>query len=37
VQVMLMDGAAKFVTDSIDIVTWRALGTPFGYEVVGAF
>ncbi len=37
VQAMLMDGSAKFVSNSIDTVTWQALGTSFGYEVIGAY
>lgn len=35
VQVLLMDGAVRFATDSIDLTTWQALGTPHGNEVVG--
>ena len=37
VHAMLMDGAVRFVTNSIDLQTWRALGTPHGYEVIGEF
>lgn len=33
----LVDGAVRFVSDSIDVATWRALGTPFGYEVISEF
>ena len=37
VQVMLMDGAARFISETIDLQTWQALGTPFGHEVIGEF
>ena len=35
VHVLMMDGAVRFATDSIDVHTWQALGTPHGHEVVG--
>ena len=37
VQVLLCDGAVRFVGDSIDLGTWRALGTIGGSEIVGEF
>ena len=33
VQVVLGDGAVKFISDTININTWRALATPRGAEV----
>lgn len=35
VNLLLGDGAAKFVADSIDLKVWRALATIAGNEVVG--
>ena len=35
VQVLMMDGAVRFATNSIDLQTWQALGTAHGHEVVG--
>jgi prepilin-type N-terminal cleavage/methylation domain-containing protein/prepilin-type processing-associated H-X9-DG protein len=35
--ILLMDGSVRFVVNSIDQVTWRALGTRSGGEVVGSF
>ena len=37
VHVLLGDGAVRFVSDTIDIHTWRALGTIAGSELLGAF
>jgi prepilin-type N-terminal cleavage/methylation domain-containing protein/prepilin-type processing-associated H-X9-DG protein len=37
VQVLFGDGGVRFVTDTILLNTWQALGTPDGGEVVGAF
>ena len=37
VNVLLMDGAVRSVTSSIDQATWRALGTRAGGEVVGNY
>jgi prepilin-type N-terminal cleavage/methylation domain-containing protein/prepilin-type processing-associated H-X9-DG protein len=34
VNVALADGSVRFVPDAIDLVTWRALGTRSGNEVV---
>ena len=36
VNLLLGDGSARFVTDSIDAATWRALGTIAGREAVGS-
>ena len=30
----MADGATRFVTDSIDIATWRALSTTQGAEAI---
>jgi prepilin-type processing-associated H-X9-DG protein len=35
VNLLLCDGSVRFVRDSIRIVTWRALGTKDGGEVIG--
>ena len=37
VNVLLMDGSVRFVSDGIALATWRALGTRVGGEVVGDF
>lgn len=37
VNVLLGDGSIRFVKDSIDITTWRAIGSTNGGEVVGDF
>jgi prepilin-type N-terminal cleavage/methylation domain-containing protein len=37
INAMLMDGSVRFVNNSIDQATWRALGTRNGGEVVGGF
>lgn len=37
VQVTLADGSVRFVSDNIDLTTWRALGTHAGGEVPGEF
>ncbi len=36
-QALLMDGAVRFVSETVDLDTWRALGTPYGNEVLGQF
>jgi prepilin-type N-terminal cleavage/methylation domain-containing protein/prepilin-type processing-associated H-X9-DG protein len=37
VNIMLMDGSVRFVTNSIDQATWQALGTRNGGEAVGPY
>ncbi len=37
VQVGMADGSARFVSENIDVGTWRALGSRAGGEVVGEF
>jgi prepilin-type N-terminal cleavage/methylation domain-containing protein len=37
VHVLLGDGSCRFVTDSIDGTTWRALGTRAGQETIDLF
>ena len=37
VQVMLMDGAVRFASDTIALDNWMALGTAHGSEVLGEF
>jgi hypothetical protein len=37
VQVLLGDGAARSVTDSIDDTIWKALGTSNAGDVVGDY
>ncbi|MCA9153760.1 MAG: DUF1559 domain-containing protein [Planctomycetales bacterium] len=36
-QVGLGDGSVRFVADTVDLTTWRALGTRQGGEVLGSF
>lgn len=36
-QVTLGDGSVRFVADTVDLGTWRALGTKAGREVLGPF
>jgi prepilin-type processing-associated H-X9-DG protein len=36
VQVLLGDGSVRFITNSIDLATWQALGSPAGGEVIGS-
>ncbi|MGI6415225.1 MAG: DUF1559 domain-containing protein [Thermoguttaceae bacterium] len=35
VNVVLMDASVRFASDTINADTWRALGTPFGREIIG--
>lgn len=37
VHVMLCDGSVRFVSDNINLGTWRAIGTRAGKEVVGEY
>ncbi|HWL10609.1 MAG TPA: DUF1559 domain-containing protein [Planctomicrobium sp.] len=37
VHAALVDGSVRFISDSISGLTWRALCTPQGNEIVGAF
>jgi hypothetical protein len=37
VQVLLGDGRVAFVTNTVSLETWQALGSPSGGEVVGDF
>lgn len=37
IQSLLGDGSVRFVSDSIDLGTWRSLGTRGGGEVIGEF
>jgi prepilin-type processing-associated H-X9-DG protein len=36
VNLLFGDGSVRFVKSSVDLVTWRALGTRKGGEVVSA-
>ncbi len=37
VHVMLCDGSVRFVSDNINLATWRAIGTRAGKEVIGEY
>ncbi len=37
VQLTLSDGSSRFVSDNIDLATWRALSTTQGSEIAGEF
>jgi prepilin-type N-terminal cleavage/methylation domain-containing protein/prepilin-type processing-associated H-X9-DG protein len=37
VNILLMDGSARFVTNTISAATWRALGTRAGNDAIGDF
>lgn len=37
VQVAMADGSARFISNTINLLTWRALGTRAGGEVLGEF
>ncbi|MFO1093882.1 MAG: DUF1559 domain-containing protein [Planctomycetaceae bacterium] len=37
VQVLLMDGSCRSVSDNINLATWRSLSTRMGGEIVGEF
>jgi prepilin-type N-terminal cleavage/methylation domain-containing protein len=37
IHILLCDGAVRFISDSIDVKTFKALGTPSGHDVVGEF
>ncbi len=37
VQVLLADGAVRFISDNVNLLTWRALGTKAGDEGIGEF
>jgi prepilin-type processing-associated H-X9-DG protein len=37
VNLLLCDGSVHFVTYGINLVTWRALGTRNGGEVIGDY
>jgi len=37
VHALMGDGSVRFVTESIDVTTWRALGTRRGGEMIGEF
>ena len=36
VNTLMGDGSVRFIKDSVDLATWRALGTRNGGEVIGA-
>ena len=35
--ILLCDGAVRFISDSIDLATFQALGPPSGHDIVGEF
>jgi len=37
IHILLCDGAVRFISDNIDLATFKALGTPSGNEAVGEF
>jgi prepilin-type processing-associated H-X9-DG protein len=37
VNLCLADGSVRFVRDSVDLTTWRALGTRQGWEILGDY
>jgi hypothetical protein len=37
VNVLLMDGSCRSIASSVDLATWRGLGTRAGGEVLGDF
>ncbi len=37
VQTLLCDGSVRFVSENIDLNTWRSIGTRAGAEVIGDF
>lgn len=37
VNVLVSDGSVNFISENIDLLTWRALGTRNGSEVSGRF
>ncbi len=37
VHALLCDGSVRFVSDNVDLATWRAVGTREGNEVIGEF
>jgi hypothetical protein len=37
VNVLIMDGSVRSVVEGIDVITWRALGTRQGGEVLGKY
>jgi prepilin-type processing-associated H-X9-DG protein len=37
VNVTLMDGSVRTISENVDLTVWRALGTRAGNEVLGEF
>ncbi len=37
IQTVLCDGSVRFVSDSVDLRTWRSLGSINGGELLGEF